>query len=578
MDCLRPLHGWLALLLWAPGCFAAELPSLRLQGPSAAVALLEPHLALARALRDSPPPDAGQLAALVQALDEDARGLLATEGYFSPQLRLAHGAKELTLTVEPGQQSRIHQVQLDVSGLGAQGDDGARRLAALREQWALPVGQPFRQADWDAAKRQALRQWQIDRYPAARWAHSEARVDPASQQVTLTLTLETGPAFTLGPIHVHGLQRYPEQAVTRLAGFAPGAAYHQRWLLDYQSALQATPYFQSVRVEAELNPDAPLLSPVHVYVQEAPRQKIQLGAGYGSDSGARGTLGYQHHNVAGLGVLFASTLQLEREQRTLDASLTLPRDAEGYRDVAGAKLARSQVQQLDLKQESVYVSRLRARGDDEYGYGATFTRERSTPESGLSSRTQALVGRYDWTRRRVDNLVNPQHGHMLAAQLLGASRYAGSDTDFLRAYVRAIGFYPLDAHARLIVRGELGQVWAARADDVPVDWRFRTGGGGSVRGYAYQSLGPREGNTVTGGRVLALASAEYQHPLGWPGWRLALFADAGNASDRWQDWRPRLGLGSGLRWDSPIGPVGLDIARGQATGQWQWNVSLGANF
>jgi len=576
----RPFSACLALtlslaLLAAP---ALALPQLRIDAPSEVDSLLGRHLALARALNDSLPPDAGQLEALRQDIDNDARSLLATEGYFSPRVRLDRQDEQWTLYVEPGPRTRIGKIALQIDGPGGEGPAGAERLRALREAWSLNQDAPFRQDDWDAAKRQALRAVQIDQYPTARWASTEARIDPDQQRAELLLTLASGPAFTLGPIQVHGLKRYPAEAVTRLAGFTQGTPYHQRWLLDYQAALQATPYFQSVRVEAELNLEQPWLSPVHVYVQEAPKQKISVGAGYGSDSGPRGSLGYQHHNVAGLGVLFASTLQLERDQQTLDASLTLPRDGDGYRDIAGVKLAHSEVQQLLLRQETVYASRLRARGDDEHGYGLTFTRERSTPDGGDTSRTQALVARYDWTRRRVDSLLNPQRGHMLAAQLVGASRYAGSDTDFLRAYARAIGFYPLDKQARVILRGEIGQVWAARANDVPIDWRFRTGGGGSVRGYAYQSLGPREAGAVTGGRVLALASAEYQHPVGPPGWRLALFADAGNASDRWQDWTPRLGLGAGLRWDSPIGPVGLDIARGQYTKQWQWNLSLGASF
>lgn len=568
----------LALSLSLLATPALAQPQLRIDAPSEVDDLLGRHLALARALNDSVAPDAGQLAALHQEIDADARSLLATEGYFSPRVQLQADGERWTLHAQPGPRTLIGKVELNLHGPGGEGEAGAALRQTLREAWSLPTGAPFRQDDWDAAKRQALRTIQIDRYPTARWASTEARIDPEHQRAELQLTLDSGPAFTLGPIQVHGLQRYPAAAVTRLAGFTPGTPYHQRWLLDYQAALQATPYFQSVRVEADLDPERPLLTPVHVHVQEAPKQKISVGAGYGSDSGPRGTLGYQHHNVAGLGLLFASTLQLEREQQTLDASLTLPRDGDGYRDIAGMKLAHSDVQQLLLRQETLYASRLRARGDDEYGYGITFTRERSTPEGSNTSRTQALVGRYDWTRRRVDNVVNPQRGHMLAAQLVGASRHLGSDTDFLRAYARAIGFYPLDRQARIIVRGELGQVWAARADDVPIDWRFRTGGGGSVRGYAYQSLGPREGSAITGGRVLALASAEYQHPIGWPGWRLALFADAGNASDRWQEWTPRLGLGAGLRWDSPIGPVGLDIARGQYTRQWQWNLSLGATF
>lgn len=301
-----------ALLIWllSPAGLAAPLPELVVDAPGAVRSLLDQHLALARALRDSVPPDPGQLEALQLALDEDARGLLATEGYFSPQLRRHHQDNTLTLRVDPGPRTDISAVQLALAGPGADGAEGAQRLALLREHWGLPVGQPFRQDDWDSAKNQALRSVQIDRYPSARWAHAEARIDPASQRAVLSATLDTGPAFTLGEIQVHGLRRYPPQAVTRLATFNPGSPYHQRKLLDYQAALQATPYFTSVRVEAGLDPTQPLLSPVQVFVQEAQAQKISVGAGYGSDSGPRGSLNYQHHNIAGLGLLLANTLQL----------------------------------------------------------------------------------------------------------------------------------------------------------------------------------------------------------------------------------------------------------------------------
>ena len=113
--------------------------------------------------------------------------------------------------------------------------------------------------------------------------HRSAHRPRSAARAELLLTLASGPALPWALIQVHGLKRYPAEAVTRLAGFTQGTPYHQRWLLDYQAALQATPYFQLVRVEAELNPEQPWLSPVHVYVQEAPK-KISVGAGYGSDS------------------------------------------------------------------------------------------------------------------------------------------------------------------------------------------------------------------------------------------------------------------------------------------------------
>ena len=117
-----------------------------------------------------------------------------------------------------------------------------------------------------------------------------------------------------------------------------------------------------------------------------------------------------------------------------------------------------------------------------------------------------------------------------------------------------------------------------RANDaLPIDWRFRTGGGGSVRGYPIKALGPRGWRRH--GQAGAGAGQRRDTSIGRPA-RLATGAVCRrrHASDPLAKIGPRLGLGAGLRWDSPIGPVGLDIARGQYTKQWQWNLSRGASF
>jgi len=98
-----------------------------------------------------------------------------------------------------------------------------------------------------------------------------------------------------------------------------------------------------------------------------------------------------------------------------------------------------------------------------------------------------------------------------------------------------------------------------------------------VRGYAYQSLGVRNGSAVVGGRVLATGSLEYTH---WfdATWGGALFVDAGNAADRWQDLQFVAGYGFGARWRTPAGPLALDLAYGEKTGSWQLHFSVAVAF
>ena len=163
---------------------------------------------------------------------------------------------------------------------------------------------------------------------------------------------------------------------------------------------------------------------------------------------ARGSLGYQHHNVAGLGVLFASTLQLERDQQTLDASLTPCRAmATATATLPGSSWRTAGAATAAAPEETVCASRLRAPVTTNTTDGLTFNRERSTPMAATQPAPQALVARYDWTRRRVDSLLNPQRGHVLAAG--GWAPAATPDqTPTFCAPMPAPLVYPLDKQAR----------------------------------------------------------------------------------------------------------------------------------
>ncbi|MDP3439051.1 MAG: BamA/TamA family outer membrane protein, partial [Azonexus sp.] len=106
---------------------------------------------------------------------------------------------------------------------------------------------------------------------------------------------------------------------------------------------------------------------------------------------------------------------------------------------------------------------------------------------------------------------------------------------------------------------------------------FRAGGSGSVRGYAYQSLGIKEGNATVGGRYLGILSAEATHWLD-ESWGIAAFIDAGDAFDDLKTVKAAIGYGLGARWRSPAGPIGVDLAYGQRTSELQLHFSLAIPF
>jgi translocation and assembly module TamA len=129
----------------------------------------------------------------------------------------------------------------------------------------------------------------------------------------------------------------------------------------------------------------------------------------------------------------------------------------------------------------------------------------------------------------------------------------------------------------LIGLAEIGQVFAAGRDGIPSENLFRTGGTSTIRGYDFLSLGVREGDAIVGGRVLALGSLEYQHPVRRD-WYAAAFVDAGDAADTWGRYHAVAGYGVGARWRSPVGPVSIDLAYGEAVRDWRVHFSVGYAF
>ena len=138
-------------------------------------------------------------------------------------------------------------------------------------------------------------------------------------------------------------------------------------------------------------------------------------------------------------------------------------------------------------------------------------------------------------------------------------------------------YLPLGQVDTLTLRGEIGYTLADSRQHIPQDYLFRTGGTGSVRGYAYQSLGIREGSATVGGSYLGVASAEATHWLN-DSWGIAAFVDAGDAIDDRQNIKLAVGYGLGARWRSPAGPIGADLAYGQRTGDIQLHFSLAIPF
>jgi translocation and assembly module TamA len=198
------------------------------------------------------------------------------------------------------------------------------------------------------------------------------------------------------------------------------------------------------------------------------------------------------------------------------------------------------------------------------------------PQNADSRRAHALYFEYGRAWRRVDDLLSPSSGYVLNAQVGGAPPGV-STAGFGRGLAQVAGWIPIDPKTQLLLKAEAGAVIASSSRDVPGPLLFRTGGDTTVRGYAYLSLGPREGDATVPGRYYAIGTAEIVHWFA-PTWGLATFIDAGNAADSVRDLKPVYGYGVGARLRTPIGPFRFDVAYGEATKTVRMHLSVGLSF
>ena len=574
--------------------------TLQVQAPPDIESYLRKNLELQR-FRRFPGLEARELSRLLGAADGNARELLATLGYFSPTLTVqmtetpgsTEAPRAIVVSVEPGPQTQISKADIDFTGAIAdvQADAAARQRTQVQRNWALPVGQPFTQSDWDGAKTQGLRTLQSRRYPTARVAQSRAEVDADTHQAALSVTYDSGPAYRFGPLRVQGSERYDPDGARRIARLPTGAVYNEAQLLDAQQRLASSGYYDAVFLTLDTEDGTPEAAPVTAQVREALLQKWVFGAGLSTDSGPRLGIDHIHNRLPGIGWRAVSKLELDQKLKLLGTTWTALPDEEGWRWFGAAQVQRERTGSYEVDSARTRAGRSKSgeRIDRSYFLQYDYAHNQGLDAPPASS---ALTANYSWTGRYFNNPTNPTRGFGLALELGAGATLTPERDPFVRATARWLHFVPMgrvqlqegrQRDSRLALRAEAGAVLAREKAQIPVTQLFLTGGDTTVRGYGYRQIGARTQNDqLFGGRYLAVASVEWQRPLAVRGnttdWESAVFADAGAVADRVGDLSTRVGVGAGVRWRSPVGPLQADLAYGIQAKSLRLHLRLGFNF
>ncbi len=523
---------------------------------------LRENILLHLGISEGPAPPEPRLRRLLRRAPEEIRLALQALGYFEPKiasdLQRRDGNWHAAFHIEPGPPVRITRLALSVTGPGH--DDAV--MANLVRQFPLHKGDVLNQGTYEKAKAQWAALAANRGYFDARFQEHRVQVDVGKREATVDLEFATGLRYRFGKVSFRQEKNWYDTAyLQRFVPFKPGASYRARKVLELRTNLENSDQFASVDVDVERDKAGDDLQiPVLVTLRALSKYRLSGGVGYGTDTGPRLTLEWGNRRINHRGHSLSAAIGLSQISQSASLSYLVPlKDplTEKLEFQAGYK--KENTDTSDSRIVSVGVSRTDALpGGWVQSLFVNLQRENFAVGNTRGRSTLILPGGA-WSRLKADDQFRPRHGHRFRFEITGTDPVLGSDLHVLRGKVDGKWIFPAGGRGRVLVRGTLGALEVDNFNDLPASLRFFAGGDQSVRGYAYNELGPRDSSgQVIGGRYLIVGSVEYEHRIK-DKWSVAAFYDIGNALDS-LGGDLKQGPGIGVRWLTPIGPVRVDLA------------------
>jgi len=496
---------------------------------------------------------------LFRDADKNVRTALEALGYYeitiAKTLTWSDACWQASFEIVVGDPVRLRQVEINLDGAAAQDLAFQTRISANRPA----PGEILNHGRYDRYKATLLGEAITSGYFDADFERSEISVDREAKFADIALRLQSGTRYRFGQVSFsEGI--LSDSLLMGYSDIRTGDPYSAKAINDLFEALNGSAYFESVSISTEPLDTSDKTVPVKVALTPGTRRIYSIGAGYATDTGPQGRLGYANRRRNDKGHQFESKLNASPVKSELTAAYRWPiRDPrqEWFSVVAGVQYEDTDTSESDsykigvLRSHNVSASWLETRYLD-------FAFENfKVGDQDTSSRLIIFgVNRESAKGRELGRVTN---GRRLSFDIRGASDSLGSDTSFLQFRSTAKWIRSLGEKTRILSRASLGLTVEEELAELPASVRFFAGGDRSVRGYEYESLGPTDAvGDVIGGSHLLTGSLEIDR-LVRPQWAIAAFVDSGSAFND-SDIEFSTGAGLGIRWYSPVGPVRLDIA------------------
>ena len=525
---------------------------------------------------------AGSLRRYASTAEAQVEEALRALGYYSPMIQWEvveqpgddETPARLVLTVQPGEPIRVRSRQVSIEGPASRDPDFVGTLPEKpAEGDVLNHGQysTLRQTIQNRATRLG--------YFDGEFTTRRLEVNPEQHTADISLVFRSGVRYRLGEVSFKEGHGFEEQLLEQFVRFEPGEIYHADKVARLSGDLSNSGYFSGVDIDASPGKAEDGVIPVSVDLTTRPPRSVAAGVGFSTDVGPRFSGNWREHWINPMGHRRGAQTELSAPRQNVGAWYELPLDppmtdsirlSAGYQredieDVESELLTLGQQWKHQLDNGWLQVASIRWEGE-------RFRIGNDDPEQ-----SSLLLPGLGYSKLQADSPLDPSRGYRIQFDVTGSHRAVISDVDILHANVLVKGLYTLADNHRFLSRFQFGGVATNRFSDVPPSLRFFAGGDQTVRGYGYETLSPRNSEDVAiGGRYLMVGSVEYQYEF-TENWRVAAFVDEGNAMDDLSD-PLATGVGLGIRWISPVGPLRLDVAKGldpEFGGEWRIHFSMG---
>jgi translocation and assembly module TamA len=508
-------------------------------------------------------------------VDEAARAL----GYYQlsskKDFQRENDCWRLTLTLTPGPIVSYDEVNVNIVGDGKDN----RRLLKARSSNPLRVGSPLNHGRYEAYKSSLLKAANVQGYFDADFNRAEVLVSREHSTARVNLEMDTGSRYRLGDITVkHDILN--DDLINRYVTLEEGDEYNSDDLVRLKSELQASNYFETVNVVPQMQSLQDGTVPVNIDLGAGPKHSYSAGIGYASDTGPRILLGYENRYLNDRGHKLDVNINASEVITTYMVSYSIPMARPAYQTLRGYTGFTQEKINDSTSNRLVTGANYSSWENSAWlnNYGLSYEQEDYSFGDDPARSSELIIPLYSTSYSSAKDVNYPRRGWNVTMRLKGASESLISSTDFLQAYGRLKMILPLGEDGRVLLRGEAGITEIDDFDKLPISLRFFAGGDSSVRGYGYKTLGPtNDDDIVIGGSRLITGSVEYDHRI-FGDFSVATFYDEGTAFNEGYLDRYR-GVGVGVRWISPVGPVRADLARALDGDEgWRIHLSVGPDL